>query len=732
MKKMVKRTSCIWMCILYCLLLSSLLTHHAFAEYPEIKIDPSTGDSYDFGAQTIYIYDYWTTNTERKPNPTEEEQALYDYQDWIERTYNCKVQQVAKGDWGSNASELINFFKQKNSSELCLFILPSDFVGQVLQSNAAASWNLLNSTVVEGKWNQNALELMTQGGSVYGVSVGYSEPSQCLYFNKRVLEEAGIDWNTIYDMQANQTWTWTIFENMLRQIQRDTDYDGLLDIYGMTGSFVDLYRMAVFSNGGSFFDSDEHGNMSITAGSDNTLEALAWAKDVWNSYGYQQPYDGSWDYYKDAWKQGFCGFYMYQAYGGFDDNSEMADMTDEWGCVAFPIGPDGETYVNIFSEDITIIPNVYDQATTDKIAFIYDLWTNPPPGYDDKNAWIGNKYNYTDERAVDETYAMLRESVHCVVDKGILLGSVSDIEGVDFLWNLGGSTPAELLESKLSVWKNECDQYNSNLYKPYNIYQWSDDYHMLTGTVYEHDGTIKLTETIENITETITEPTCEEKGYITYQSGEFEYSGFQPQSIKVENADALGHTEVIDEAVPPTCMEVGKTEGSHCSVCGKILVEPEEVPVIEHQYELDKETAATCTEPALSAGFHCPMCGKVFVAQQETAPALGHDWGNLQYAWSDENQAVVYAHVCKRDKSHLDIQRSLHTLVLPAQTRTVGEEAFAGLRSAEAVYLPETVSFIAADAFDHSMIIAAPEGSYALEWAQKKGFEYIAVRTTDQ
>ena len=124
-----------------------------------------------------------------------------------------------------------------------------------------------------------------------------------------------------------------------------------------------------------------------------------------------------------------------------------------------------------------------------------------------------------------------------------------------------------------------------------------------------------------------------------------------------------------------------------------------------------------------------------FQPQRKTitfAEPLGHDWGDLQYAWSDENQAVVYAHVCKRDESHLDIQRFLHTLVLPAQTRTVGEEAFAGLRSAEAVYLSETVSSIAADTFDHGIIIAAPEGSYALEWAQEKGFEYIAVRTTDQ
>lgn len=732
MRKPENITTRLLLCCFSLFILITLFTSGASAEYPEVKIDPSTGSPYDFGGKTIYIYDYWTASSERNPNPNEEEQAVYNYRDWIQTTYHCKVEQIAKGDWGSNATELINFFRKGDSSQLCLFIIPPDFVGQVLQSNAAASWNLLNSTVLEGKWNQSTLDLMTQGGSVYGVSVGHSEPRQCLYFNKRVLEEAGIDWNIIYDMQADGTWSWSAFEGMLRQIHKDINGDDIIDIYGLTGSRDDFHRVAVFANGGSFFDYDNKGNIVISVGESNTVNALNWSRNIWNQYAFKQAPNDPWDYYKDAWKQGFCGFYIYNAYGGFNDYSEMSDMTDEWGCVAFPIGPCGNTYVNIVSENITVIPNVYDQNTTNRIAFIYDLWTNPPPGYDDEYAWIGNKYNYTDERAVDETYAMLRESSHCVVDKAILIGSINDIEGMDFLWNLEGTGVEELIEYKLSTWKTECDDFNKNLANSYKEYAWSEDYHTLTATQYERDGTIIAAETIENITETITEPTCEEKGYITYQSGEFEYSGFQPQSIKVENADALGHTEVIDEAVPPTCMEVGKTEGSHCSVCGKILVEPEEVPVIEHQYELDKETAATCTEPALSAGFHCPMCGKVFVAQQETAPALGHDWGDLQYAWSDENQAVVYAHVCKRDESHLDIQRSLHTLVLPAQTRTVGEEAFADLRSAEAAYLPETVSSIAADAFDHSMIIAAPEGSYALEWAQEKGFEYIAVRTTDQ
>ena len=39
------------------------------------------------------------------------------------------------------------------------------------------------------------------------------------------------------------------------------------------------------------------------------------------------------------------------------------------------------------------------------------------------------------------------------------------------------------------------------------------------------------------------------------------------------------HTPVADPAVEPTYTKAGKTEGSHCSVCGKVLVAQEEVPV---------------------------------------------------------------------------------------------------------------------------------------------------------
>lgn len=422
--------------------------------YPEVK------EGIDFGGAEIYVYDYWTASAERKADPNEEEQAQYDYRDWIMETYNCKITQIQKGDWTTNVQELINFCTAPDGT-LCLYILPPDFVGTPMANNLFASWS--DSEYIDltaEKWNGSTLSFMTKGGKVYGVATGNSEPRQCLYFNKRVLEEAGIDWESIYDMQAENAWTWEAFEEMLKTINKDTDNDGVLDIYGMTGNNSDLYMMGVVSNGGEFFRFNDAGELEIAVNSDEALEGLAWAKDIWANYGYQQPADGSWDYFKEAWKQGFCGFYMYQTYGGFNDNSEMADMADEWGCVAFPIGPKGETYVNITSDNVTVIPNVYDAETTAKLAYIYDLWSNATPGYDDEFGWIGNKYNFTDDRAVDETYAMLREPEHCVSNATLYIGSVNDVLGSPLLWQLGGAAPQELVEAATPAWQALCDTFN--------------------------------------------------------------------------------------------------------------------------------------------------------------------------------------------------------------------------------------------------------------------------------
>ena len=442
---------------LVCLVfLFALFCSFAAAEDPasSLKLDPRTGQPYDLGGRTIYLYNFY--GGEEAPDPSTPVGA---YRTWLMETYNFSFVETFKADWSSIANDLVQFCKNPDGT-LCLYLIPQDFAREAVFSNACAKWNQSGQiNWNDGKWQRSTIDLMTLGGSVYGVATGRAEPRQCLYFNKRVLEEVGIDWNTLYDMQANNTWTWSAFEDLLSKIDRDTDGDGSRDIFGLVGDSAQLYRIAVFSNGGSFFDTDANGDFFCTGDSAQVKDAVAWANRIWDAYGRKQMDGENWDYFKEEWKTGTCGFYISQTYAGFNDYSEMSDMADAWGCVAFPIGPTGSTYVNIVSDNITVIPNCYSREDTEMLQVIYDLWNEPVEGAEED--WIGNKLNYTDERAVLETYAMLADPAHTVTDKAVLLGNINNVEGAPLFWQLNGYE--EDLDGKLASAKETWDEFCRNV-----------------------------------------------------------------------------------------------------------------------------------------------------------------------------------------------------------------------------------------------------------------------------
>lgn len=82
-------------------------------------------------------------------------------------------------------------------------------------------------------------------------------------------------------------------------------------------------------------------------------------------------------------------------------------------------------------------------------------------------------------------------------------------------------------------------------------------------------------------------PTCTESGNIAYwhcdKCGKYfsDSEGKNEISEQETIAPASGHTVVIDAPVSPTYESTGLTEGSHCSVCGTVLVEQTEIPKLE-------------------------------------------------------------------------------------------------------------------------------------------------------
>ena len=434
----------------------------ALAEAPEGY--PEVVEGIDFGGRTLKIHCWY--DMPRAAEPTEEEAALYAYQDWLMETYNVKVEWVVDYDWGSASNALAEFVANP-TGELAIYTMPQDFIGPALKNNLLMGWDNLVDLTAE-KWDKGTLEFMTVDGQVRGVFSSFTEPREVVFFNKQHLIDANIDPESIYDMQAEGTWTWEAMLDLFAKVQKDVDGDGVIDIWASSGDGSDLTFGALASNGGSFYRYEDD-KLVLTMNEPEAIAAFEFVQTIRNNYFRHAQTDAegnteNWDYFKLGFPAGQFTFRFGQSYEGFNGNAEMNVEGFEWGCVAFPTGPKQEAgnYVTVVSDNLVCIPNVYSEEDAKLIGFLWDQWSNPTPGYeDDDEGWIGRKYNFTDDRAVEETYATLISEGHAVRDYYMFVGDKNTITGPNFIWPIDSMDAASLVESVLPVFQAYADDFNN-------------------------------------------------------------------------------------------------------------------------------------------------------------------------------------------------------------------------------------------------------------------------------
>lgn len=186
----------------------------------------------------------------------------------------------------------------------------------------------------------------------------------------------------------------------------------------------------------------------------------------------------------------------------------------------------------------------------------------------------------------------------------------------------------------------------------------------------KHEHTLVYAARVEP---TCTDPGIEEHYYCIMCGKLFEDA---EGTIEVPNADRFelppkGHTPgkaVKENVIEADCTHEGSyDEVVYCADCEtKLSREAKTTPANGHTLEAVPEKAATCTEEGHSAYYRCTECGKFFIDEgaateltdtlDTAVAALGHDWGESEYTWADDNSTVTAKRVCKNDPTHVETE----------------------------------------------------------------------------
>ena len=305
--------------------------------------DVDTGIVTDLKGRTIKIFSYgytkeWATNT---AVGRLQEQTF----DKVEKELNCKI-------------EILSGPADTDFDPIFTSILAGDPIVDIV--NTAGPHTLAKPITTnlymdldqfevfnwkESKWDNDTMEIAEFGGKQYVAFIDLIGDSAALmnnamFFNKRLVKEAGYNPDDIYKWQENGTWTWAKFKEVASKISK-------LDpgnIYGTGGNGAVLYENLVVSNGTDYFLRSGD-SVVFNGGNSAAMEAMKFYIEL-HQEGIMSDDDTSAN--STQFIAGKIGF-LPDVLERLQYSNTYGKMKDDYGVVMIPKGPQAKDYVSMFN-----------------------------------------------------------------------------------------------------------------------------------------------------------------------------------------------------------------------------------------------------------------------------------------------------------------------------------------------------------------------------------------------
>ncbi len=183
------------------------------------------------------------------------------------------------------------------------------------------------------------------------------------------------------------------------------------------------------------------------------------------------------------------------------------------------------------------------------------------------------------------------------------------------------------------------------------------------------------------------------------------------------------HTNTNTNTVEANCMQVGSVTIS-CADCGE-TVSTEIIPVTDHTEIADLAVAPDCTNTGLTEGSHCEICGEIIIVQ-ETVEALGHNYidgtcincgdvlftviasgtcgDNLTWELTDDGTLTISGTGAMTNYSYdsapwFSNRFSITKVIINNGVTSIGDYAFFYCENLTSIIIPDSVTIIGNSAF---------------------------------